>query len=452
MLSVSEFENIVGREAARWLPGDPAVHTVIVGLSGGADSVALLVALNGCGYTCVAAHCNFHLRGDESMRDASHSGEIARQLNVEFRHADFNVAAYMNQHKHTSVEMACRDLRYKWFEELRLGTGASAVAIGHNSDDNAETLLLNLCRGTGLAGLRGMLPFRQQGKILRPMLTISRQAIEHYLRSKGFSHITDSTNLECDFKRNRMRHIAMPALQQAAPEAMRGIASTIEILGRTESFFRQAVNEKKEAYLDSGSSVDILRLKACEPSALLLLYEWFAPMGLTPSQAADILRRSGQSGLRFPLPEGYLALDRGKLTFVDGKRNPQSLDPDEVFSIERRPIGEFRPRRTVDAAWFDDKILEGTPLQVRYWQKGCRMQPFGMSATKKVSDLFRDAHIPDHRKTSIPMLVKGPDILWIPGIRQSARYAIGPSTDRFVEVRLKNGIFGADELPANSGC
>lgn len=451
MLSASEFEKKVGRETARHLPGHPGSHTIVAGLSGGADSVALLVALKSCGYKCVAAHCNFHLRGEESMRDATHSRQVAARLGIEFRHIDFNVALYMEQNRNTSTEMACRDLRYGWFENLRRELGASAVAVGHNSDDNAETLLLNLTRGTGLTGLRGMLPFRNQGKILRPMLGVSRAEIENYLRLKGFSHITDSTNLECDYRRNRMRHIALPALQQAAPGAMTGIASTMKILAETELFFRQAVEEKKKRYFTSPDTIDLVALKANEPSAQLLIYEWFASEGLTASQASDIIRGSHRSGLRFSLREGYLSLDRGRLILVNGKQS-RNFEVSDIFSIENHPIDDFKPHRTTDTAWFDHKIMEGAPLEIRYWQKGDRMQPYGLSASKKVSDLFRDAHIPDHRKSSIPILVKGPDILWIPGVRQSAKFAINPSTQQFIQVKLKIGNISGTEPTDNHGC
>ena len=168
-------------------------HLVLVGLSGGADSVALLSILTELGYRCEACHCNFGLRGEESLRDRRFAENVAAELGVPFREVAFDTLAYAETNK-VSVEMACRELRYAWFEQQRREAGAAYVAVAHHRDDSIETMLLNLIRGTGIAGLTGIQPVN--GSVIRPLLSLSRAEIESYLFDAHLSFVVDSTNRE----------------------------------------------------------------------------------------------------------------------------------------------------------------------------------------------------------------------------------------------------------------
>ena len=179
---------------------------VLVTVSGGADSVALLCLLNGLGYDCVAAHCNFHLRGEESMRDERFVRALCGKLGVECVVRDFDVPAYMAEHK-VSMEMACRELRYGWFEEVRESSGCAVIAVAHHSDDSVETFFLNMLRGCGIAGLAGIKPVN--GRIVRPFLCVSRADIEEYLQEIRQDYIVDSTNLESGAQYHPSGHPAM---------------------------------------------------------------------------------------------------------------------------------------------------------------------------------------------------------------------------------------------------
>lgn len=186
-------------------------RSVLVGVSGGADSVALLDVLTRAGYTCVCAHCNFHLRGEESNRDERFVRELCTWMGVEIEVADFDTLLYAREHG-LSVEMAARDLRYKWFDEMAQKHGCQAIAVAHHQNDQAETLLLNLRRGTGLRGLAGMRPLSpnpmapESVPVVRPLLCTTRDYIEHYLRDKrGLSWVTDSTNSDTSITRNAIR-------------------------------------------------------------------------------------------------------------------------------------------------------------------------------------------------------------------------------------------------------
>ena len=186
-------------------------HPVLVGVSGGADSVALLDVLTRAGYKCVCAHCNFHLRGEESNRDERFVRELCTWMGVEIEVADFDTLLYARENA-LSIEMAARDLRYKWFDEMAQKHGCQAIAVAHHQNDQAETLLLNLRRGTGLRGLAGMRPLSpnpmapESVPVVRPLLCTTRDYIEHYLRDKrGLSWVTDSTNSDTSITRNAIR-------------------------------------------------------------------------------------------------------------------------------------------------------------------------------------------------------------------------------------------------------
>ena len=174
---------------------------VLVAISGGADSVALLVALRKLGYDCEAIHCNFHLRNEESNRDEQFTKDLCARLGTTLHIAHFDSKAYARE-KGISIEMAAREQRYAAFEEHRVTIGAQCIAVAHHRDDSAETLLLNLTRGTGIKGLRGIQP--KNGHIIRPLLCVGREEIIEYLEWRGESYVTDSTNLACDYTRNKI--------------------------------------------------------------------------------------------------------------------------------------------------------------------------------------------------------------------------------------------------------
>ena len=172
---------------------------VLVGLSGGADSVALLGVLVRLGYPCIALHCNFHLRGEESDRDEAFACEFAESLEVPFHKIDFDTISYAGE-RHLSIEMAARELRYAWFEEMRERLGGQATAVAHHRDDNVETVLMNLIRGTGIRGMSGIRP--RNGFIVRPLLCVSREDILAWLADQGYAYMVDSTNLSDAYTRN----------------------------------------------------------------------------------------------------------------------------------------------------------------------------------------------------------------------------------------------------------
>ena len=211
---------------------------VVVTLSGGADSVSLLLILHALGYECHAAHCNFHLRGEESMRDERFVTSLCEHLNIPLHKTDFETETYSKE-KGISIEMAARELRYDYFRKLKDEVDAKAIAVGHHRDDNIETLFLNLVRGTGIQGLCGIQPVN--GDIVRPLLCVSREEILDYLATKGQTYVTDSTNLEDVYSRNKIRLNVLPELQQINQGAMENIRATINNLNEVRKIYEATI-------------------------------------------------------------------------------------------------------------------------------------------------------------------------------------------------------------------
>ena len=424
----------------RNIPASLAGKRLMVAVSGGADSVALLRVLHTLELDIVALHCNFHLRGEESNRDQRFVEDLCHRLGIQLETIDFDVEKFRrDQPRPVSVEMACRQLRYDWFERMRVEHEASAIAVAHNADDNVETLLLNLMRGTGIAGLTGMAVL-SDNLILRPMLSVRRSEIESYLASLNQDYIVDSTNLENEYRRNRIRNRLIPVMTELFPGAVDGILKTIEALLPTELTYREAVEGTLEAYLYGDNSLYLKELTESgmtDEQIALMLFEWYREKGLTMSQARKIAGGVGKSGNRFPLRDGELIVNRDMLIYQpsdSGSSNVLTLK--DVFEMDVIPPEDFRVERNPRCACFDAAILD-RELSVRTWQEGDRMKPFGMKNSRKLSDIFSDAKIPVNEKRRIPLLVCDDEIIWVAGVKNSDCYRVNSDSKSVVRFRLK---------------
>ena len=281
----------------------------LVALSGGADSVCLLLKMIEEGRSVEAVHCNFHLRGDESDRDEAFVVSLCERLGVPLHRVHFDTREYAALHK-VSIELAARELRYRYFEQLRRDIGAEAIMVAHHRDDNVETVLMNLVRGTGIRGMAGIRPVN--GHILRPLLDMSRKDIEDYLKKKGETYVTDSTNLEDDATRNKFRHHVIPLLQSLNPKASENIHSTSRHIAEAEKILSWAIQEAKRSVFSvepSSAIIDVSSLLSfVSPS--YLLNEICRDYGFTPSQSEDMLAASSSShvGATFLSPSHIAAI------------------------------------------------------------------------------------------------------------------------------------------------
>ena len=420
-------------------PGAP----VIVGLSGGADSVALLHILTRLGYPCVAAHCNFHLRNDESDADADFAQQTAEALGLPFRRIDFDTADYARQNG-VSTEMAARTLRYEWFETLRRELGAEAIAVAHHRDDNVETVLLNLIRGTGLSGLCGMRP--RNGHIVRPLLSVDRHQIVRWLVDRHLPFRTDSSNASDVYRRNFVRLRLLPLMEQLNPSVRDAILRMAGHLTDVEAIYRNAIDSHRAHLIDADGRISIDALLRT-PAPHAMLFELLTPYGFTPSQCADIARAlSRESGRSFVAPGGRWHLLKDRLHLILYPADEVSADAFTLtlgseltapirLSLEERIVDDtFTISCSPHVATFDaDRIA--LPLTLRRWRAGDSFVPFGMTGRKKLSDYFSDHKFSLLHKAAAWILCDASGrILWIVGHRTDNRFRITSKTSRALIV------------------
>ncbi|MDH6303936.1 tRNA(Ile)-lysidine synthase [Parabacteroides sp. PF5-5] len=404
---------------------------VVVGLSGGADSVVLLAILVQLGYPCIAAHCNFHLRGKESDRDEIFATNFAKKLHVPFHKKDFDTHQYAEK-EGVSIEMAARELRYRWFEELRQQTDAQAIAVAHHKDDQVETVLMNLIRGTGIRGVRGMLP--TNGYIIRPLLSASRKEILSWLEKEGLNYVTDSTNLSDAYTRNFVRLRVIPLLEEINPAARETIFRTAEHLASVELIYQSVIEEARSSVLKD-NRICIEKLLAY-PAPETILYEILTPYNFTRTLSESIFEAlDKESGKTFFSSSHRLVKDRKHLLLspIEKKEIPIELSYRKVVLKE-----EFTIEKDKNIAYFDyDKLT--FPLSVRNWQPGDWFVPFGMKGRKKLSDFFSDQKYSLPEKEQAWLLCSGEDIIWIIGERTDNRFRIDKTTKSILIVNFSVG-------------
>lgn len=416
---------------------------VIVGLSGGADSVALLTVLCDAGYDVIATHCNFHLRGEESMRDEAFCRKLCRDKGIKLIVKDFDVEARRRE-TGESLEMACRALRYDWWNSMIKEGRATVIAVGHHREDNIETFFLNLFRGSSLTGLKGMLP--RNGSIVRPLLECTKENILAYLRDCGLDYMSDSTNSDNYYKRNRIRNCLIPLIQQEFPGAIGSIAQTIGHLRDNYALYQEYCAELKDKYIDSKEVIDLSSLIAMEANPRMALYEILSDDGVNMSVIDNILDGfTTASGKVFHGKEKTWLLDRGKLmrlkeasgdlsdeTAVDMTSYPfrvRELNPEEFSKLKRE--------RSLDpmAMYADSAIMSGNAnFTMRGWRNGDRMRPFGLKGTKLLSDIFSDAKMSLNDKKNVKVICRNSDIIWLPGLRCSALYPVTGKSEKVLEI------------------
>ena len=386
----------------------------ILGLSGGPDSVALLhwMCREHHKEHLLVTHCNFHLRGEESMRDQHFCQQLCRLMKVQLIVKDFDTRTYMAEH-HVSLELAARELRYAWWEQLaqakEAATGLSVrIAVGHHRDDSIETLLMNLMRGTGIKGLVGIPA--TNGRIVRPLLHLSRTEILAYLEEHHLAYITDSSNLENEATRNKIRNQLLPLMEQINPNVREGIAQTMLHLQETqrlESLQLDQIFSTTQHLCAAGVEWD----------------EWLVPDAITSDVEVESLFYHWQE--RHPLARRH-----GRLFYTaipDLRRQTLDLSWEEL----PLPAPAFSPEREL----FDLDTLS-LPLTCRHWQEGDRIQPLGMKGTKLVSDLFSNAHFSPNRKATTWVIADASGrLLWVAGLRVADWSKVTPQTHRLLAIQ-----------------
>lgn len=424
----------------------------LVALSGGADSVALFRILLRLDYKVEAVHCNFKLRGEESFRDEIFCENLCREHGVTFHTVHFDTTEYAALHK-LSIEMAARELRYNHFEKLRNDLNMDGICVAHHKDDNVETMLINLVRGTGLSGLTGMTP--QNGYVLRPLLAVSHTDLLEYLQELNQPYVTDSTNLATDFTRNKIRLTLVPLLEELNPAATDNIAKTIERLAEAEKVFNHALKKHAKDVIVVEEETPRWRLGISigklqqTPSPEYVLFQLIHPLGFTPAQIEQIAQSlDQQTGKLWQSSKFTLVIDRKTLLIEE------SITVDELARTMRIPeegIYVFTPNVRIKVSkGVNDKHFTPSkmphcvhldmaniafPLTVRHLKTGDRFVPFGMRSSKLVSDFLTDRKRSYFdRQRQLAVFDANDTLLWLVGERTDNRFRVTERTHHVLQL------------------
>lgn len=419
-------------------------HPVLVALSGGADSVALACVLQDLGYKIEAAHCNFCLRGAESDRDEAFVTDFCQRRKIVLHRRCFSTHAYAHEH-HVSIEMAARTLRYDFFEQLLQERELDCVAVAHHREDNTETVLLNLLRGTGIRGLRGI-QYRN-GKVVRPLLDVSRQEIEDYLAECHQDYVTDSTNLQDEVQRNKIRLNVMPRMREIYPNADESIHQGARRLSDAFRIYEYGMDLLMQQVVH-GNRILLEELNRT-PAPETVLYEILSRMDFNPAQVAAIYeQQGGESGKVYESPTHRLLRDREALVFEKKAVRPARLEKvlplegimrvtdDVTFLISRSSYSSGGPLpREKNVICMDLDKVE-FPLVVRTPQTGDRFMPFGMKGMKLVSDFLTDLKKNVFEKERQLLVCSGDKIAWVVGERPDDRFRVTEHTRHILRIQL----------------
>jgi tRNA(Ile)-lysidine synthase len=330
--------------------------------------------------------------------------------------------------------MAARELRYDWFEQLRTERGASCIAVAHHKDDSVETILLNLIRGTGIAGLTGIRP--KNGHIVRPLLCASRAEITDYLSHIGQEYVTDSTNLVDEYTRNKIRLNIIPMLQEINPAVKESITSCGNSINEALAVYRNGIEEGRRRVTVEGG-IDIERLMK-EPSPRALLHEMLYPLGFNPRQIGDIFDSlSGQAGRQFRSANGWRAIKDRSLLIVEKEEMTKDSLPSASIKIRKvERTAEYTIPRSKNIFVADADKLNGE-LTLRHWQRGDWFVPFGMKGRKLVSDYMTDRKFSIAQKEEQLLLCCGDRIAWLVDERSDDRFRVDDETKKIFEITIE---------------
>ena len=417
-----------------------------VALSGGADSVALLTALQRIGHDVVGLHCDFSLRGSESDGDCEYCRQLCASQGIPLHVMKFDTTG--EQRPGESVEMTCRRLRYDWFEEMARTLGLKYIALGHHREDSIETIMLNLTRGTGPRGLAGMALLR--GIYLRPMLEVSRGDIERYLAEMGVAFRVDSSNLANDYRRNALRNAVLPELYRYIPTAEAGIMHTARTMAHADAMLTTYIEWCAGKYAAGGMiDLDAMRTDNVDlHGTLYMLIPKVLGMNATSDVISQILDGAGDRSSRlFPaVGDGSLELYNGRLQrFVplDDVEIEVSLDKPVVapvgIEVSVASYGQFRDEAKSNLTmWLcDDNLPASARFTLRHWRHGDAMHPFGAPGRRKISDIFTDMKMSRSQKNAAWLLTLDGRPIWIVGRRAANVLPVDENSRKIIKLRVE---------------
>jgi len=426
---------------------DPS-QKVILAVSGGVDSMVMAYLFYKAGFNFDIAHCNFSLRGKEADKDEALVKITAHKYKCTFYSKKFNTKTYAKENK-ISIQMAARDLRYEWFNELHQNKLCDYIALAHHQNDSAETFLINLVRGTGISGLHGIKA--KNGIFIRPLLFADRSQIEAFAQKHQIEFRDDASNLEDKYVRNKIRHQIIPLLESINPSVVASLSHAADNLLETEKLYHEYIAVlKKKIFKKSGHRflIDINQLMKIEARATVL-FEILKPWGFNTTQVDEILESlNALSGKVFLSSTYKLLKDREKLIIeklekaenntVYIYKNTKSVKTDsfKLTLSNLKKNNDFSPYSASALVAFVDADKVSFPLTLRKWEKGDYFMPLGMKKKKKISDFLIDNKMSLFEKAKVKLLCSEKNIIWIAGLRADERYKITTQTKHVLKIEI----------------
>ncbi len=424
---------------------------LLIAVSGGADSSVLCALCAAAGFNFSLAHCNFKLRGAESDRDELFVKKISEQLGVKLFLKSFETSTQAKLNK-TSIEETARNLRYQWFKTLMLESEAtenpfSFLLTAHHADDNVETVMMNFFRGTGIKGLRGILPKQQQ--IVRPLLFAKRKDIEKYAITNGVEFITDSSNASNDYTRNLFRNEILPSIEKIYPEALNNILRNIERFAAVEYLYEESIEQIKQKLVEKkGDEIHIPVLKLLKTKPLqTVIYEIIKEAGFTAMQVTEVEKLLYSDSGKYIKSASHIILLNRKWLII----SPNILSAKikniiieegvknilfEEGALQIMP-SEIPEKLAGDSTYvYIDTVNLSYPMLLRKWRTGDYFYPLGMTRKKKLSRFFIDQKLSLLQKATCWVLESDKKIVWVIGYRIDERFKITSSSKQIVKLSL----------------
>ncbi|MET0394272.1 MAG: tRNA lysidine(34) synthetase TilS [Chitinophagaceae bacterium] len=415
---------------------------LLLAVSGGVDSIVLCELCRQAGFDFIIAHCNFQLRGAESERDEAFVKTLADRYGVEVLVKRFDTEAYAAKKKR-SIQVAARELRYEWFEQLIGEQKAGFLLTAHHADDNAETVLMNFCRGTGLPGLTGIPAV--SGNIRRPLLRFSKEELIAFANANGLSFVEDSSNESSKYTRNLFRNEIIPLIARAYPQVTANLQDTIRRFTGIEQLYRYATGEiKKKLYRHKGNEVHIPIRQLLSFNNRALVYEIISSFGFTEKQVDEVLKLTeSESGSYIQSPGAAYRIIRHRhwllispvLSAAADNIIIEEKDRETVFSggiltvANEEARADSKPDTSPHIACLDARAIT-FPLLLRRWKQGDYFYPLGMAKKKKLSRFFIDQKMSKTDKETVWVLEMNKKIVWVVGRRIDNRFKVTDDTKR----------------------
>ena len=423
-----------------------AKDKLLLAISGGVDSVVLCELCKQAGFDFIIAHCNFQLRGEESERDEKFVRELAKKHNVEIFVKKFETEKYAEEKK-ISIQVAARELRYEWFESIATEKKINWIVTAHHANDNIETLLINFFKGTGISGLRGILP--KHGKIIRPLLFAKKDELLEFVKEKNLGYVEDSSNASDKYTRNYFRNQLIPSVQKVFPQAEDNLLNSIDRFRDIETLYQQSILLHKKKLLElKGEEIHIPVLKLLKSEPLdTIIYEIIKDFGFTSNQREEVIKLLDSESGKYVQSVSYRIIKNRKWLIIspnnaavaeniliEGKEKTIQF-PNGTLKLERLSTINYKLQTTNDVACIDaDEIT--FPFLLRKWKQGDYFYPLGMNKKKKLSRFFIDQKLSLTDKESTWVLEMNKKIIWVIGKRIDDRFKITPKTKNILKISL----------------